>query len=100
MSTSAEDRSPGQVLCSSLTSNQLTAVGQAAQVSRGWRRFSAAKFSWGMVCFGNATFSGGTVDFSDAADWSDPPNFSEINPPPTTVVKLPTADPGQSGWPQ
>jgi hypothetical protein len=75
-----------------LTSNQLTAVGQAAQVSRGWRRFSAAKFSWGMVCFGNATFSGGTVDFSDAADWSDPPNFSEINPPPTTVVKLPTAD--------
>ena len=40
----------------------------------------------------NATFSGGTVDFSDAADWSDPPKFSEINPPPTTVVKLPTAD--------
>jgi hypothetical protein len=58
--------------------------------------FDTAWFSGGTVDFDTAWFSGGTVDFSEAADWSNPPRFGLNDPPPTTVVKLPTADQGQS----
>ncbi len=53
--------------------------------------FRDAEFSGGNVRFNRARFSGGYVDFSHAK-WSVPPIFSRDNPPPTTVVKLPTAE--------
>ena len=67
-----------------------------AKFSGGIVDFGNATFSGGAVGFGFATFSGGAVDFSRASDWSHPPRFDSDNPP-TTVVKLPTADHGEPG---
>jgi hypothetical protein len=66
-----------------------------AEFSGSMVSFGGAKFSGGTVNFGDAEFSGGMVDVSHAANWSVPPIFSRDSPPPTTVVKLPTAAHGQ-----
>ncbi len=81
---------------------------RGAEFSGGKVRFDRAKFSGGIVHFGDAAFSGSTVSFgvaefsggivdlSKVADWSVPPRFSQVSPPPTTVVRLPAVDQGQS----
>ena len=72
-----------------------------AQFSASYITFSGAQFSGGEVSF-RAEFSGATinfsgaqfsaskVDFSGAGDWSEPPRFSWVSPPPAGV-KLPAA---------
>jgi uncharacterized protein YjbI with pentapeptide repeats len=63
-----------------------TASFRDAKFSRGKVDFDGASFSGGTIDFDDAEFAGGEVGFTDPGDWSVPPTFPWIGPPPPGVT--------------